>query len=663
MATLTVSNLAKSFGGHVLFAGVQFDAPEMTRLAVVGPNGAGKSTFLRIVSGHIDPDEGRVALPKGSRIGFTTQELTAAELDTPLLRYVLDVLPSWGDFWERWEEALSREDHVELERLAHEQAELERAFGYNPEYQARAVLHGLGFADEQFERGLRTLSGGWRERAKLARVLLAGADVLLLDEPTNHLDLEAVEWLEEYLKNYRGVLLFVAHDRIFLDNVATHVLALDDTDPLFRRGNFSDYLDYEAEREERRAKEAEKIQAKISHHQDYIRRFRVKARKAAQAQSKIKQVEKLEKELSGYQPKSARRTLSFSLPEAPRADKTVIAASELGFGFPDKEPLFKDLDFTVLRGQKITLAAPNGAGKSTLLKLAVGALKPTSGSITLGPKTKLGYFSQHQAETLNLANTVVSELSRLSDPNTTREELMSVLGLFMLGEEYFERPVSKLSGGEKSRLALAALFLGRCNLLVMDEPTNHLDLESREALVDALKDYDGTLFFVAHDRYLMTEVAQECWALSQSGIERYLGGFPEYERKHREELAAPQPKLCKPKESGEAQGNGGKAAGKLSKEEKRRQAEIRNRISRELKPKRNDYEKVEAELSGVMEELERLERKMADPETYARQDLFTELSKTYAAAKAREESLFERLGELEEAIQALEAEKERLLAC
>ncbi len=665
MSRITVTNLVKAYGGEDLFDGLSFEVAPGMRLAVAGPNGCGKSTLLRILAGEVEPDGGQVAMEKGARLGYVAQELGDGDLDQALLPWVLAALPSWGEFWREWERAAEAHDEAALLRLSERQADLESRIGYNPEHRARTILTGLGFSEDKLYRRIGELSGGWRERSKLARVLLQGADILLLDEPTNHLDLEAVEWLENYLLNFRGAVAFVAHDRVFLDKVGSHVLFLGGARPVLRKGSFAGFLEWEAETAQQREREAAKISARIEHEQDYIRRFRVKARKAAQAQSKLKKVEKLQAELSRVQDASnaARpgRSLAFNLPEPRRGDKVAISAVDLEFAYKGDHKVWHKLNFQLFRGRKIALAAPNGAGKSTLLKLIAGRLSPTHGHVKIGSNTDLAYFSQHQTEILRPAGSVLSEIRRLSDPRNNEEQLMGVLGLFLLGEPYFERPVAALSGGEKSRLLLATLFLARANLLVLDEPTNHLDLESREGLVQALRDYEGTLLFVAHDRYLMSEVADEIWSLSQTGIVAFPGGFEEYDACRRAEQAAAKAAPASSAAPALQAAPAAAARPKQGKEDKRRNAEIRNRISREMKPLKDEYAALERDLDKALAAQAEQEAALNDPATYADPGKALELNNSYRETSDWVEKLLDRMGRLEQDMEELNSRKQELL--
>ena len=532
-------------------------------------------------------------------------------------------------------------------------------YGYNPEHKAQAVLSGLGFDEKKWHLPIRQLSGGWRERAKLARVLVAGADVLLLDEPTNHLDIEAVEWLEDFLMDYTGALVFVAHDRVFMDRIGTHVLYLGGSKPVFRKATFSQFVELQEELEEQREREAQRLSAEIERKMDFVRRFGAKATKARQAGSRQKMAKKLEKELEGFRPEAKRKELSFKWPEPPKADKTILSVADLAFAFPDGVRLWPALTFTIYRGQRIALVGHNGCGKSTLLKILAGRLERTGGTMAMGSLVRMGYYSQHQTELLRGSGTVLAEIRRLSDPRTTEEELMSVLGLFLLGQGYFDRLVSSLSGGERSRLVLASLFLARANFLVLDEPTNHLDLESREALVEALNAFDGTLLMVAHDRYLLSEVADEAWAMDENGITVYKEGFAQYDAARRAALAA---RFGKDKAPAKPEGPlPGKA---LDRDElkrlKREQAEQRNALYKRMKPKQEEYGRLEKRLEALLSEQSEVETSLADPEIYADGARTTQLLKRFSELKEESEAALEKLEELEGELAELEAQRAAL---
>ena len=650
---ITIQELAKSFGGRDIISSFSLEVQSGVRLCVCGPNGSGKSTLIKILAGKESPDQGRVIVPKGCLLGYVEQELGADSLQTRLLHYVLEVLPDWNSFWEEWAAATAEGDQNLIASLSARQAELERQYGYNPEHKAKAVLSGLGFAEAKWERTLGELSGGWRERAKLARVLTAGSDILLLDEPTNHLDLEAVEWLEAFLMDYAGVLVFVAHDRVFMDKVGTHILFCSGTDkPVFRRGSFTQFIALQEELAEQRAREAARLQIEIGRKMDFVRRFKAKASKARQAGSHQKMAKKLEKELEGVQSGPKRRDLDFKWPVPPQSDRTVLSVVDLDFAFTDGRKMWEKLTFTIYRGQRIALVGPNGCGKSTLLKLVMSRLEKMAGQIVFGQLTKTSYYSQHQLETLVASGSVLGEIRRLSDPRTTEEELMSVLGLFLLGQNFFERKVASLSGGEKSRLLLAVLFLARSNFLVLDEPTNHLDLESREALTEALDNYEGTVLLVAHDRHLLSSVADQIWELGASGFTVYENGYAEY-------AEARQTSLSEPQTARESRMSG------LSRDDekrlKRERAEARNALYREMKPLQDAYAALEKELEALLEEQGQVEALLADPEVYADGTKATDLLKSFHAMQTKGETLLEKLADTEMQLAPYEDRKAALL--
>lgn len=644
---IATHELSKAFGGKDIFSNFSLEIDSGCRLCVCGPNGTGKSTFLRLLAGVETPDGGRVLIPKGCRLGYVEQELSESALDTALMDYVLDSIHDWGEFWQEWDEANRSGEAAALENLMARQSELEARFGYNPEQRAKEVLSGLGFAQDKWHLPLRQLSGGWRERAKLARVLTAGADALLLDEPTNHLDIDAVEWLENFLLGFEGALIFVAHDRVFMDKIGTHVLYLGLSHPVFRKATYSQFLTLQEEYNAQREREAKALQDDLAKKMAFVERFRAKATKARQAGSRQKMAKKLEKQLEDYKPEPKRKELSFVWPAAPHSEKIMLAASELDFHFPDGKQMWPPLSFTLYRGNRIGLVGHNGCGKSTLIRLLAGKLEKCGGSIATASQMRMGYYTQHQMDTLRPDSTVLAELRRLSDPRTTEEELMSVLGLFLLGQNYFDRQVSALSGGEKARLVLASLFLARCNFLLLDEPTNHLDLESREALANALCKFDGTLLMVAHDRWLLSQTGAEAWELNENGLFVHRD-FAEYDAVRNARLQPAMP-----------EGRSGLA---LSREEqkriKREQANRRNALHKKLKPLQTRYANLEEKLNICMNRQQEAEQKLSDPEVYADIKLSGELLAEFDACKRESEQILEEMDKLEIEMADLKAANE-----
>jgi len=673
---ITIQELSKSYGDNIILHNFSLEINDGTRLCICGANGTGKSTILRILSGLITPDSGKVIIPKNCGLGYVEQELSQDNLNMNLLEYVQDSLPDWNLFWHEWEAASSANDSTLLEKLMLRQHELETIYGYNPEHKARTVLSGLGFSDYKLTKPLFELSGGWREKAKLARILTAGADILLLDEPTNHLDLEAVEWLENYLINFQGALVFVAHDRIFMDKVGTHILSLDGRKPLFRKENYSQFLKYQDDLALQKKRETKNLKDEIEHKRAFVDRFKAKASKAKQAASREKMLEKLEKDLKQYEPEIKNKELNFKWPEPSRTEKTVLTLTDVAFQFSDGKKMWPTISFEIYRGQKIALVGPNGCGKSTLLKIIIGKIEQTAGSVKMASMVRLAYFSQHQLEILKSDETVLNEIRRLSDPKTTEVELMSVLGLFLLGQSYFARKVDTLSGGEKNRLILATLFLSRANFLILDEPTNHLDIESRAALISALEKYKGTLLMVAHDRNLLSKVAEQAWALSIEGIKVFENGFNSYDSYRKEKVIADKKANNAEKKANNAENkanNAGKKANNAenknnnvenknnspisrneSKDIKREQAAQRHTIYKQIKPLQKKYEQKEKTLEKLLLEQQSLEISLANPEIYADTSVSTPQIKRFKQVKEDIDIIMEAMSELENEISKYE---------
>jgi len=663
---ITLQSISKAYGGRDILNDFSMDIVDGMRLCVCGPNGCGKSTLIRIMADSSPPDSGRVITPKGCRTGYVEQIIDENELDTELLTWVQAALPDWSEFWKEWDIAEKSGDEALLNSLMEKQHDIEARYGYNPEQKAQTVLSGLGFTRNKWEMSLRKLSGGWRERAKLARVLVAGADVLLLDEPTNHLDLDAVEWLEEFLLNFQGSLVFVAHDRVFMDHISTHILYLGGTKPITKKATFSQFLKMQEEIDEQRGREAKKITEAIDHKMDFVRRFKAKASKAKQASSRQKELEKLEKELEKYEPEAKHRGLSFKWPEASKSEKTVLSTMDLAFQFPDGISLWAPLTFTLLRGQRVGLVGRNGCGKSTLLKILAGKLAKTGGDLQMSKLTRFGYYSQQQTETLDLTGTVLGEMRRLTDSRATEEELMSVLGLFLLGRSYFDRSVSALSGGERSRLTLALLFIARCNFLILDEPTNHLDLESRETLTDALNSYTGTLLLVAHDRHLLSTAVDEIWEVTEQGFVIYQDGFEQYEKARQQEklsTRSTQKSLNTPDKIEDKNALLGGKTG-LSREEskrvKREQGALRNELAKQIKPLQVQYDTMEKNMERTLEKQAEIENLLAQPEVYEDGKKASELLKDFHDIQVKAEKELEELSLLEEKITEMKSKEKKL---
>jgi ATP-binding cassette subfamily F protein 3 len=629
---LRLDDIKRQIGARVLFESLSWVIPGRARLGLVGPNGAGKTTLLRIVCGREVPDAGCVQGPTSLVVGYLPQEV-----ETVAGASVLEVVLSGAESVARLEGRLGELER-ELAELDPDDAragELTRRYGDlrsrfealggdRIEARARAILCGLGVTEASHDRPPATLSGGWRMRVVLARLLLGAPDLLLLDEPTNHLDLEALDWLERFLADFDGAFVVVSHDRYFLNRVVEGVVELE-------RGRLSTYTgsydDYVAASEQARlgqdkaAREQARERARVER---FIERFRYKASKARQVQSRVRALEKVERIESSTDAK----TIRFRFPEAPRSGDVVARLDRVSKHFGPTR-VYDGLSLVLRRGERVALVGPNGAGKSTLLKLLAGAIEPDGGAIELGQGVLRHYYAQHQLDALDPRRTVLEELEAAAPPDE-RPRLRSLAGCFLFVGEDVDKRVEVLSGGEKARLALARMLLEPANLLLLDEPTNHLDLRSREVLEEALEPYTGTLVFISHDRYFINRVANRVAEVGGGGLELYDGGFDEWTAwREARQTAEPQPAEAR---AGEPN---------VRREEKRREAEERNRLYRERKA-------VEERLRPIEDEVERLERRVAelqlaqaDPQVYSDPERARDVARERTELEARLGRLYE----------------------
>jgi ATP-binding cassette subfamily F protein 3 len=516
---LTLSQVTKSFGGRTLFEEVSLQINRGDRVGLVGPNGAGKSTLLNVILGEEPPDEGRVCWEKGTSIGFLPQESAPAGEESvlhlamavhPDLERANRILASTADDSEEHHEAL---------------AVFAEHDGWQLEARAKQILKGLAFREADFHRAARTLSGGWIMRAHLARLLVQQPDLLLLDEPTNHLDLESLGWFQEHLRAYPGAILVISHDREFLNRLITSTVELSRGDLFRYRGNYDAYVTQKAARAEQHLAAYKNQQREIASLQSFADRFRAKASKASQAQSKLKQIERMEKIEA---PEAEERSVSqFRFPQPPRSGLKVITLTGVQHAYGSLR-VYEDLHFQAQRGQRTVLVGPNGAGKSTLLKLLAGVLTPQSGSVELGHQVRVGYFSQHRHEMLRAGSTVLEAAMESAPPGVSEQMARSLLGAFLFRGDAVFKPVAVLSGGEKTRLALVKLLLDPPNLLLMDEPTTHLDIGSIDALIGALRQFEGTLLFISHDVHFIRALADTVLHISAGKLTPYAGNYDYY---------------------------------------------------------------------------------------------------------------------------------------
>jgi len=523
---ISVSNLEKGFGDRTLFSGASFQLNPGERYGLVGANGSGKTTLLNVLSGTMDPTDGQVSIPKSLRLGVLKQDHFAYE-DEEILGVALMGNPElWHALVEKEAILAAGEDDFDYERFSELEETVQRLDGYSAEARAATILEGLGLPTEVHRKPLSTLSGGFKLRVLLAQVLASAPDVLLLDEPTNHLDIISIRWLEKFLQGFSGPVVIISHDHRFLDNVSTQILDVDYGTVTLYRGNYTEFLAGKIAERERREKEIASREKEIAHHQQFVDRFRAKASKARQAQSKLRFIEKKAAELVEL-PGSSRRYPTFRFEPRRPSGKEVLALKGIRKAFGENEVLH-GVDLEVRRGDRLAIMGPNGIGKSTLLKIVMGELEPDAGEVTWGYETHPGYFAQDNKNQFAEGTESTEEWLWTFCPGRDRGFVRGQMGLMLFSGDDGKKKVGALSGGEAARLVFARLGLDQPNVLVLDEPTNHLDLESIEALVAALRAYDGTLVFVSHDRWFVSQLATRIIEIKPDEVSDYLGTYEEY---------------------------------------------------------------------------------------------------------------------------------------
>jgi ATP-binding cassette subfamily F protein 3 len=638
MSLITVSRLSLAFLGKTIFHDVGLQVNSGDRIGLVGPNGSGKTTLLRLISGEASPDAGEITRAKGLRIGYLPQDVRSV-LSGTVLGSVLDSIVKRVEL----NNELSRierlqnttRDRGEQLKLAERLAELHQEMSFLetqfPPHEAERILAGLGFSTDQFSAPITSLSEGWKMRVLLGALLYQRSDLLLLDEPTNHLDIPSVHWLEQFLQTFKGALVLVSHDRDFLNRQTNRIISLELEGMRGYRGNYDFYL--KARSEEKLALDAmaRNQELRVKEARKFIERFRYKASKARQVQSKIKLLKKMEL-VESHRPQ---KTIHFSFPPVPRSGREAVAIRALSKGFNGKT-LYKDMTFTVLRGDRIAIIGPNGSGKTTLLRMIAGEIEPDSGEIALGQHVIMSYFAQHHLDMLDPKKTVLEEISQAA-PQETIGYVRNVCGAFLFSGDEVDKPISVLSGGEKARVSLGKMLVEPGNLMLMDEPTNHLDLISSETLIDALAAFRGTVIFISHNQSFVNRLAMKIWDIREETIEEYPGNLDEY-YDHLDRISKPH--LVETAEESSQVTIARNKKGR--KAQKKQDAERRKNIRTTLKPIQDRLIQLEERITDLEKRKKELEATLSDPEVFADKTRSLPLLNEYNEARAKLDELLAR---------------------
>ena len=606
---ISVDNLTVSFAGWDLFKDISFLINEKDRIGLVGKNGAGKSTMLKVLIGEQPPTSGTVSRNGECTVGYLPQQMKVADTTTlfdETESAFSEVLGLEQEIDRLNAEIAERTDYEspEYEKLLHRLNDATDRFhilgGMNREEEVEKTLLGLGFERSDFSRPTSEFSGGWRMRIELAKLLLRRPSVFLLDEPTNHLDIESIGWLENYLKDYNGAVVLISHDRAFLDNVTTRTIEISLGKIYDYRVPYSKYVELRRERREQQMAAYQNQQKMIEQTEEFIERFRYKPTKSNQVQSRIKQLEKIERIEVDEEDLSR---LNIKFPPAPRSGQIVVEAKEVGKSFGEKH-VFSGATFTIERGQKVALVGRNGEGKTTFARMVIGQLEPTEGSIRIGHNVKIGYYAQNQDDLMNGDFTVFDTLDRVA-VGEIRTKLRDILGAFLFRGEDIDKKVRVLSGGERARLAMARLMLEPYNLLVLDEPTNHMDMRSKDILKNAVQRYDGTVIVISHDREFLDGLVERVYEFRDGRVKEHLGGIYDFLRDRQIESMR-EIEQKKPSQAAAPKSNKGGLSGKMLYEQKRE-------AEKQLRKAERDVERAEEEIMALEKEIAEMDHKMADP--------------------------------------------------
>lgn len=608
---ISITNLSYFIGGRALYENANMFIKPKDKIGLIGLNGRGKSTLLKLINGELTPDSGSISKSNECTLGFLNQDLLSYQTDDSILTVAMGAFKEVVDMERQMEiliHQLETEYHEDLvEKLTKLQEKYDHAGGYGMQAKAEEVLEGIGFTTADLHRPLKEFSGGWRMRVMLAKLLLEKPSLLMLDEPTNHLDLPSIEWVEDYLRNYDGAVIIVSHDRRFLDNVVNKIVDVTQQQLVSYEGNYSFYLEEKELREQIQQNAYENQQQKIRQTERFIERFRAKATKARQVQSRVKALDRMEK-IDEVVNDTAAVNFKFTFHQQP--GRYIVTLDNISKAYGALQ-ILKNTSITIERGDKIALIGANGKGKSTLLRIIAGT-EPIEGNRTLGYNVIQGFFAQHQLESLHLENEMLDELKQAGS-GKTEQQLRNVLGCFLFSDEDQFKKIKVLSGGEKSRVALAKTLISEANFLLLDEPTNHLDFISENILIQALQQYQGTFVVVSHNRHFISQVANKIWYIEDYQIKEYPGTYEEYDywKKKREAESKIQPDTTKP--------------GKPVKKQEQPTVSSKPSNGQSLKPLQRELEKVEEKIDQLTAEKNKLEEQMTLPEVFGNYEKLNEV--------------------------------------
>ncbi len=635
---ISINNLTFEIGSRALYDEANWHIKPGDKVGLIGANGTGKSTLLRLIVGQYTPTSGTISMAKDLKIGYLNQDLLSYHSEKSILHVAMEAFERQNQLHTEIENLLKKletdySDEI-LNKLSDKQTEFEALDGYNIEFRAHEILAGLGFSEEEQKRPLATFSGGWRMRVMLARILLQAPDILLLDEPTNHMDLPSIKWLENYLQTFEGAIVIVSHDRYFLDRIIKKTVESRKGKLTLYAGNYSFYLEEKALRNEIQAGQFKNQQAKIKQEERLIERFRAKASKAKMAQSRIKALERMDRveDVDDDNPE-----VNFSFKFSKPSGRHVVTLENISKSYPNLE-ILRNTSALIEKGDKIALIGANGKGKSTLLRIVADDDKNFEGVVTKGHNVSQTFFAQHQLEALHLENSIIAEMQAFA-PKHSETELRSILGCFLFtGDDAFKK-IKVLSGGEKSRVALAKALTADANFLVLDEPTNHLDMASVNILIQALQQYEGTFIVVSHDRYFLDNIANKIWFIENKEIKEYPGTYQEYEEWNAKRVIKPEVREEK----------------KVVKEEPKKQKQAPSDDTKRLLLKKNkELAQLEGQIADKEQEVKKLEAHLASEDVYSDAFKLQEATRNYNSAKAEFDQLQQNWEALAEEIMELE---------